>query len=173
MFLAGRLGMICGGRWLTALFKLRKDLTWGIALLPRLKNRDSWASFITLSVSSTTKHPELAYELAKFLTRPEAIKFLVDVGDSIPIRWAKEVNEHFLNDPERPKNENQVYLDVMKHAYTERWVYHPDISCAEQRDTISQGLGRFLVTEKFTAEEALQNIQDRLNALLRESEGSN
>lgn len=169
-FVAGRVGMVYGGRWLTALCNRKKDLSWGVAPLPKLKNRDSWASFNALSVSSTTKHPELAYKLVKFLIRPEGIEASVDLGDSIPIRWSREANDYFLNDPQRPENENQVYLDAMKHAFTEKWMYHPDMPYQRQRAIMREETERFLVTAGVSAEKTLKNLQDRLNTLLREAE---
>lgn len=170
MFAMGRAAMLGGARWLTAAFRIRKqgELDWAVAPLPRAKKRASILSFTSIGISADTKHPELAYELAKFMIRPEGIKFLIEVGDSIPIRSSGEEVEFFLNEPGRPKGENQIYLDALEYSYTNAEILiNPRIVYLEQLAITSQYFEKFELGH-LTAEETLKGIENKLNEMIEQ-----
>ena len=137
------------------------------APLPRGKERVSRLTFNSLGVSVNTKYPELAYELAKFMIRPEEIKFLIKVGDSIPIRKSGENVDFFLNEPGRPKGENQIYLDAVKYSYTtaEKLV-NPKIPYDQQEEIIKRYFEKFELGQ-LTARQTLGIIENKLNGMIK------
>jgi multiple sugar transport system substrate-binding protein len=159
MFLGGNAGMFVGGRWYTAIFVEAPELNWRVAPLPKRLSRANPIGFNTLGVSAQAQHPRLAFELAKWLTRTDGITFLVDVGDSIPIRWTPEANGHFLQEPGRPPGENHVYLDMMEDGYTIRDFFHPRIPYAELRDELLKPRFDEFAIGRTSAEETLANIK--------------
>ena len=134
-FQTNRAGMMLGGRWWTAVFWEVSDLDWSTAPVPlsprgRRKGR---ASFNVLGINSKTRNPEVAYAFLKFLTLPEQVQFLVELGDSIPMHWRPEHNEYFLNEPRSEPGANKAYVIGMEHPYTEFELArgHPDLPSEE------------------------------------------
>lgn len=168
MFMMGRAAMLGGGRWYTAMFKVKgeKELKWSIAVLPKGKIRASRLVFNSMGVLSTTRYPELSYKLAKFMIQPEGIRYLIDIGDSIPIRYKGENVEYFLQEPGRPQGENNIHLKMMQYAFTNIKIVHPDISYSEQREMMIQEYEKFILG-KIKADQALNNLEKKLNKLIR------
>lgn len=169
IFAMGRAAMYGGGRWLAAAFRIKKqgELDWAVAPLPKGRKKVSRLTFNSLGISAATKYPELSYELARFMIRPEGMKFLIEAGDSTPIRSSGEEVEFFLNEPGRPEGENQIYLDAMEYSYTdtERLV-NPKIPYNEQQEIIMQYFEKFELGQ-LTAEEALSGIENSLNKMIK------
>ncbi|MBI4244188.1 MAG: sugar ABC transporter substrate-binding protein [Planctomycetes bacterium] len=168
MFSSGKVAMLGGGRWLTATLQIEKtgELDWGVAPLPRGKKRSTRLSFNCFGVWVKSKYPDLVFELAKFLIRPEGIRFLIETGDSVPIRTSGENIDFFLNQPGRPTGENQVYLDSFKYCFTisEMEINHR-IPYDQQCEIVTRHIEYFMAGEK-TAEEAVKDMENELNVLL-------
>ncbi|MCD6218757.1 sugar ABC transporter substrate-binding protein [Candidatus Calescamantes bacterium] len=173
LFIMGRAAMYLGNSWEVATFKIksRKELNWDATLIPRAKGKKRFIplAYLTYGIWEGSKHPKLAYELAKFMITPERIKFLVKVGDSLPIRPKGEAMDYYLSDSTRPEKAKKAMLkslSLSKSFY--RTVYNPYIPSKEQEEIIYSTLEKFTVTGELSAEEALENIEDSLNRLLEE-----
>jgi len=173
LFIMGRAAMYWGSSWEVATFKIRsggRKLDWDAALIPRPKGKKRFIglAYLSLGVWSDSKHPKLAYELAKFMTQPERIKFLVKVGDSLPIRSRGEAMDYYLKDPNRPEKARKAMLKSLSLAKSYyRTVVNPNIPYLEQNQIITETLQKFSIGNT-PAGEVLQLIENRLNNLLQE-----
>jgi multiple sugar transport system substrate-binding protein len=87
-FVNERVAMIVGGHinfWLN--YNQISELDWDVQLLPKgpVTRSGGELAMAGYSVSSTSEHVEEAWELAKFLTRPEAVSAIVERG-SLSVR---------------------------------------------------------------------------------------
>jgi len=149
MFQNNRAAMLVGDRWWTSVFKNLGDVNWAVAPLPKSPagRRPAYMAFISLGVNARTRHPDVAFSFLLHLTQPEQVKFLVDVGDSIPIRHGREANAEFLAEPGRPPGENEAYLMGMDDPiiYWGPETYSRHLPIEEQNNAIrrfDEDLGR-------------------------------
>jgi len=120
-----------------------------------------------MGIWTGSKHPRLVYELAKFMTKPERIKFLVEVGDSLPICARGEATDYYLKDPDRPEKAKKAMLKSLSLAKSYyRAVVNPYIPYMEQNRVISENLEKFTIGDT-SAEEVLKRIENRVNNLLK------
>ena len=168
-FQTNRAAMLIGGRWLTAVFWELTDVDWSVAPLPiSLQGlRRSPASFLVLGVYAKTHHPDIVYQFLKFFTQPEQNKFLVAVGDSIPLRWDEKYNVDFLNEPRSEPGANKAYLLAMQDAYTYLELAHPDVP-DQELSTYMQRFMDLCYLGDMTPDEALMRVQERLQEKLEE-----
>jgi multiple sugar transport system substrate-binding protein len=109
-FIGRRAAMYLGHSWEIATFKIQnraaQKLNYGCVMAPVPKGgkRAYLAGGNILGVNTKSKNKELAFELAKFMCQPESIKFLIGMGDSVPIRPEGEEMEFLLNNPTHPKD---------------------------------------------------------------------
>lgn len=171
LFIMGKAAMYWGDSWEVATFKIKGStpLNWDAVIIPRAKGKERWIGldYTSLGIWTGSKHRELAYELAKNMIKPERIKFLIKVGDSLPIRSSGEEVDYFLNltdRPERAKKEMLKSLQFAKSSY--RTGINPFIPSMEQGQIISENIDKFAIVGNISAEEALSIIQDKLNKLL-------
>ncbi|MBI4244046.1 MAG: sugar ABC transporter substrate-binding protein [Planctomycetes bacterium] len=169
VFGMGRAAMMYGGRWITSVLIHQKDLDWTVSPLPKYKGkRLGVTGGLGWAISSQTKYPQLAYELVKHLSSPEGIRFMIDMGDSMPIHRTSEETEYFLQSCNRPREENQIYIDAMKSTFSMKDFVNPNliISTTEQRSIINTELERAFIDE-ISIGEALANIEKKLNAAIK------
>ena len=172
LFIMGRAAMYWGNSWEVATFKIRgegRKLDWDATLIPRPegKKRFIGLTYLSLGVWSGSKHPKLAYELAKFMIQPERIKFLVEVGDSLPIRSRGEAMDYYLKDPNRPEKARKAMLKSLSLAKSYyRTIVNPNIPYLEQKQIITETLQKFTIGDA-SAGEVLQEIENKLNNLLK------
>ncbi len=177
MFIAGRAAMYWGSSWEVATFKIidkiqgrKGGLDWDATLIPRPKGKKRFIGLVytSLGVWSGSKHPKLAYELAKFMTQPARIKFLVEVGDSLPIRSRGEAMDYYLKDPNRPEKARESMLKALSLAKSYyRTIVNPNIPYLEQSQIITETLQKFTIGNT-PAGKVLQLIENKLNNLLQE-----
>ena len=75
MFIAGQVGMIEEGGWMTGIIEQKKapDFEYGIAMMPSGKTTGGLASYdASWVIPVTSKHPDAAWEFIKFFTSEEA-----------------------------------------------------------------------------------------------------
>jgi len=148
-----------------------KKFDWDIALIPkspRTGKRVTLAGGGGFVVSSQTKHPYQAYQVAKAMSSEEynvAIwkKFPAQVGiPPGPTEYWPELTEIFLSQPAPPKN-LQVAIDSWKYATSGK--SHPmntqiDSQAGAELDPFFNG--------KITAKEALDKYVEKANRILEE-----
>jgi ABC-type glycerol-3-phosphate transport system substrate-binding protein len=113
------------------------------------------------SISSTCRHPEEAWALAKYLTRPEAIAAIVERG-SLAVR--RSVAEAIMRDPRRtsrPRNLRAVYRQF---AYGEPIPHNPNF-LEIVADIIQPEIDRMLLGE-LTPEQAGRRATAAVDAFL-------
>ncbi|MBI4282942.1 MAG: sugar ABC transporter substrate-binding protein [Chloroflexi bacterium] len=170
-FIMGRAAMYWGNSWEVSIFKIKGGaggLDWDATLIPAPEGKQRFIGlrYLSLGIWSGSKHPRLAYELAKFMIKPERIKFLVEVGDSLPIRPRGEDMDYYLKDPNRPEKAKEAMLKAVslsKSYY--RTVVNRSVPYMEQLNIIGENMEKFSIGDT-SAEEALQLIESRLNKFL-------
>lgn len=169
IFIMGRAAMYLGDSWEIATFKIKgaSPLEWDAVLWPKaseIKPRVYELQANRLGILSTTKYPELAYELAKFMIEPERVRFLVQVGDSLPMRNEGVAMEYFQNELDIPKKAKEALIEARKYLKDITGeIVNPAISFAEEGEILKQAFDRFSINKEITAEEVLQEIEDKLN----------
>ncbi|NOX96588.1 MAG: sugar ABC transporter substrate-binding protein [Nitrospirae bacterium] len=171
-FIMGRAAMYWGSSWEVAIFKTKgtEKLDWDATLIPKREGKERFIGLVYLSMSvwNGSKHPRLAYELAKFMTKPERIKFLVKVGDSLPIRSRGEAMDYYLKDPDRPEKAKKAMLKSLSQAKSYYCtIVNPNIPFLEQDQIMNETLEKFTIGNT-PAEKVLQLIENKLNNLLKE-----
>jgi len=168
LFKLGRAAMFVAARWWTVEFKGLTSVDWATAPLPKSfsGSRANGMGCNPLGINADTRHPRLAFEFLKFLIRPQGIKRLIDVGDSIPIRRTPETWAYFKS--LRP--DNVAYEQSSRELFTSNvyetpylsynrvkviWKRHYDTFIAQPEP----GTGHF----KISADEALSRMEEELN----------
>ena len=171
IFTMGKGAIYCGNSCDVAVFNVLggKNLNWDATLMPKAgigKKRFSFLIYNSLGIWSGSKNSKMAYELAKFMNEPEKIKFLVHVGDSLPMRPSGEAMDYYLTDPNKPERAKKSMLKALSYARSEyRLLVNPKIPYMEQDQIIKRELDRF-TTCGVSAEEVLKKIENKLNELL-------
>lgn len=165
MFMNGKIVTLHGARWLTVLFRLKKDLMWGITQQPKGKSRVVRLGGHGWAITSQSRHKQLAYELIRKITGKEGIRFISKVGDAIPPMTALLHEDEFLHPHEFPNEDNTIYLEVIKYAYPDQEVYHPLIPEAEVATFGGMELDKFMMGMQ-SAEEMLRNVEDKFNKII-------
>ena len=160
-----------GDRTWTAHFKELYHVNWRIAPLGRsFQGRHlCMMEGNTFVINAKTKYPDIAFQFLLFLTSPEQIKRIVDIGESIPIHYGPKENAYFLNDPRRPKGENAAYFTGMDDAVVamDADLHNPAFSSAE----LDLALLRFetdFVQPDADVPKLLKGLEDNLNAIYAE-----
>jgi len=168
-FMAGRAAMFMGGRWYTSFFRNKTDWRWSIAPLPKKKRRAVAIAHMSWAVSRFTQHPKIAYEFVKYMTRPDAIRYLVEIGDALPIRdtpQAKQLLLSELSSEGRPASENQTYIDAFSYTYSRTDFLHPRINFDKQSQIVSEEIERIWLGG-CSVPTGLRRLKQRLEAELR------
>ncbi len=172
IFIMGRAAMYGGNSWDIRVFKYHKKMkNFEATFFPVPKKggkRFAAWSCISFGIWSESKHPDIAYEFAKFMITPEWIKKLVELGDSLPLRKEGPAMEAFLNFPEVSLNTKKVLLDIAKFAQDWRsLLYHPKLPVMEVEYLINEELDKFYLGLS-SSEETLRKIQNKLNKKISE-----
>lgn len=167
-FANNRMAMYPGLRWVTSVLKNKSasELDWSVAAYPKEKKAVNWILGNIMGISAKTKKPEMAVAFLLHMIRPEAINFFIEFGDSIPLRSKGIEQDFFLNEPERPKGENQAYLDGMKNALIDNDLTHPDVILDEFNTIVWKEVESFYLG-KSSATEALARAEKKVNELLK------
>lgn len=75
-----KVAMILDGSWMINTFSYREDLEYGTTLVPKGKVRAGWYDVCTWVMSSQTKHPDITWDVIKFLSGPDRALALADYG---------------------------------------------------------------------------------------------
>ena len=164
--MGGRTAILLGGRWYLTLFRDVKSFNWGFTMLPRASKgtRATPLTGMAWGVSAQTKHPKYAYEFAKYLTRSEGIRFLVEIGDSLPIRKNSSLWEECFEERERGFFKRIMEGDVILSSD----IINPNlpISSVEMDERIVwPKIEKFLLGFA-SLDETLENIENEINKIL-------
>lgn len=113
LFMQEKIAMHISGRWSTP--RYRKDIAfkWDIAKFPRSKegsivdcDTSGWA------ISSSSRHPNEAWRLIKFLASKKSVENFTQSGLIVPARIDVANSEVFLNKDMSPRN-SKVFVDII------------------------------------------------------------
>ena len=161
LFAQGKLAMMVGGRWVVPGFRKKLDFPWDVAPFPRGKAGsivDADASGWCISASS--RQPDKAWRLIRFLASKEAVSAFTESGLIVPSRPDVADSPAFKSG--LPAS-SQVFLDVIDAARPTPTTP----SYNEIQYELIDGLGPAWNGEE-TLEDALKPVVRRINALLKE-----
>jgi len=156
MYIAARWGRIHYGR---------TDIDWDVLPLPRQKTRGTNLWVGAAAISPTTKHPEAAWELLKWITgSPGQVRYWGELGESIPSLRSAAVETTLVPPPQGA----QFYIEPLEEDYahivcpwwTDNW--------GEINSIINAQLGRVWSGE-IPADSAVKNIVDTATPLLADA----
>ena len=174
IFITGKSAMYCGASWnVVNLKKKGKNINWDATLSPKPRKdskRFVGLRYFCIGVYSKSKHPELAFKLAKFLISPDKIKEKIKLGDSLPLYKKGEDTDFYLSDPNRPEKSKEAMFKALEISESYfRMRMNPNISSSlEQKQIVNDGLQRIWFN-LVSVDEGLQEIENKLNALLEEN----
>jgi multiple sugar transport system substrate-binding protein len=163
-FVNQRVAMIVGGHvnyWLN--YNQMPGLDWDVQLLPAgpATRKGGELAMAGYSISRTSKHPEEAWELMKFLTRPAAVAEIVARGSLSVRRSVAADNIRGPRRNERPRNLAAAYAQF---AYGEPIPRHPHY-IEIMLQIVQPEVDRMLLGE-LTPEEAAHRAASAVNAFL-------
>ncbi|HNC24128.1 MAG TPA: extracellular solute-binding protein, partial [Opitutaceae bacterium] len=144
-------------------FNQIRDLDWDIQILPAGPARRAGGELAIAgySISRESRHPAAAWELMKFLTRPEAITQVVAHGQ-LSVR--RSVAEAVLRQPGRA-NPRQLEAAYRQFQYAEPIPHHPHY--IEIMLQIAQAEIDRMVLGELSPEEAGRRAAADVNAFLQ------
>ena len=169
-FMMGKSAMFYGGRWNSRYFRTKKDLKFGLAVLPKGKRSATLLASHAFAITSACKHPEKAWKLVRFLMGEEAqkISHFGKIPDSVPTLKKLASSEKFLYDPRFPEEkDNKIYVDSLGYAFSRE--VSPYITCLRVNDITEYEIDLALMGKQ-TVEDALKKAEDRINAVIMEGE---
>lgn len=163
-FVNERVAMILGGHvnyWLN--YNQMPGLDWDVQLLPEgpVTRKGGELAMAGYSVSKTSPHPEEAWALAKFLTRPEAIARIVARGSLSVRRSVAEAQMRDARPEDRPRNLAAAYRQFQYGEHIPRHSHYIEIML----QIVQPEVDRMLLGE-FGPEEAGRRAAAAVNAFL-------
>jgi multiple sugar transport system substrate-binding protein len=159
MFVQGNLGMTVTGIWMFAAFK-DAPFAWDIEVEPGMAQNATHFFANAVSVFAATKHPEAAWEWAKFFTSdPAMAEIRVESGWELPALNNPEYFDAYLL--QTPPNNRQAVFNSLKYA-----IVPPVIARqGEMQDAVNLLLDQARLGQ-ITPQQALEQAKIEIEALL-------
>ncbi len=161
LFTTGKVGMVIYGRWMVPRYRTITDFNWGVAPLPKKKERVSPLFTVAFVVSSQCKHPKEVYKLVRFLSGKGGNNVIGKLGLAVPSMVDIANSSVFLSPEELPEN-SEVFLETMNYAklqpVTPQW--------EEMGNIVNQHLEELFLDKK-TPSETAKDITLEVNQLLK------
>jgi multiple sugar transport system substrate-binding protein len=168
LFLRGQAAMCTYGRWACMDFRKITDFDWAVAELPRRRRQATTLFTVAYSASATTRQPENAWKLIKFLTGKQAQRQVAHSAQAIPARRSAATSEAFL----KPQAFADLDVEIAAAPHTDSVAYgrfSPRFStAAEAKDAFNRGiqpLWTSLDPQRRDARALLLDLQPELEAL--------
>lgn len=164
LFMSGRLGMLIEGEWMMPPFTANKELSFGVAPVPKGSQSATTINYIDQwSVFSGSKHPDEAWKVVKYFIDNDAAELLIKnnvLGIPVNKTTANRMKEFMFN-PLSPA-EKDVFLVSIEHSKSLYW--HPKLgelgsSFWKNADLIS--------LNEITAEEGMKRINKEWNDIIK------
>ncbi len=117
-FVTGRIGVVGPiGRWRTPKFRDIDTFDWDVVPLPHLQDAKpvSAITVVAWGMSSSTKHPDEAFKLMKFLCGPIGQRLTARSGLAVPCTKPVAESDDFLQPDQRPANA-RLFIDLIQTA---------------------------------------------------------
>ncbi len=114
-FYTGRIGVVGPiGRWRTPRFRSIDSFEWDVVPMPHTPGVPRATAIATTawSMSSTTEHPDEAFELLKFLCGPDGQVLTARSGLAVPCIRSVAESDDFLQPDQRPANA-KLFVDLI------------------------------------------------------------
>jgi multiple sugar transport system substrate-binding protein len=161
LFTTGKVGIVMYGRWMVPRYRTITEFKWGVAPLPKKKERATPLFTVAFVVSSQCKHPKEAYELVRFLSGKGGNEVIGKLGLAVPSMVDIANSPVFLSPEKLPKN-SEVFLKTMDYArqqpITPQW--------EEMGNIFNQYLEELFLNKK-TPSETARDITREVNQLLK------
>lgn len=162
MFMSGKVAMYGHVRSLIRSFREIEKFQWGIAPLPRGRQRATVLNTVCLMILRTTRYPEAAWKFVEYLASREAQIYFVREAYDLSI--LKGLNAAVLGDVALLGSEdNKVFLDAMSYARTMPQIKH----YSEFFDAMGREL-ELAFLGKVSAAESCRRAAEAANEILRE-----
>ncbi len=165
LFFGSQAAMTLDGSWATTTHRLNNPFEWDVQMLPKGDARVVSATGGAWAMASSTKHPEEAFKLLKWLASSHAIReLIVKPIRSLPARkslmreWAKQITDTGLS----PKNAYALAEQVLlfgKNIPTVSFRFHTTIS--PYRDALLSG--------RISPQQAAYEMERELNNRIQEA----
>ena len=170
-FPSGMSAMYYAGRWTVPDLRKSEKIEWGIAPLPRGKERATALCAHAIGISSNSKHPEESWEFVKFMAGEVGQRENARLGNLVPSLKRVAESDVFLYDEKHVEEAktNKIYLDSL--SYTKLawgWPINPYISYQQAADILGTEIEK-VVIGTLSSQEAARNIEEKLNKLLSET----
>lgn len=97
LFTNGDVAMCTYGRWKHMDFKHITRFEWDVVELPRRRRQATTTFAVGYAVAKSTRHPEKAWSLVKFLTSPASQEAVAHSGQAIPSRMSVARSDAFMS----------------------------------------------------------------------------
>ncbi len=158
LFISGKVALYLSGIWQTPAFRQITNFDWDVVEFPVGPHgrRGFTIDGAGYAILKTSKHPELAYELVKYLTGEEGQKFVAASGLAQPARWKIAKSKIFL-DGKKPESKGFL-MGSAKYGH-----FLPfDPNAAEWTGRVVQALDRVWNGTE-TPEQALKKVTSEVN----------
>ncbi|OGS20708.1 MAG: hypothetical protein A3J83_00010 [Elusimicrobia bacterium RIFOXYA2_FULL_40_6] len=169
LFEAGMAGMLAGGRWYTVEFRKAK-VRYGIAQLPKGKLKLTPMVTHAWVTASGTKYPQQSYEFIKYLCSDETVRFMMAQGDCVPPIKKIAEGDFLKKDPNFPDEDTIAYVKSMAFSYPNKEYLHTELTWSELAEVIQFKNMDQLLMGKWTVEQYLKTVEDKINELVKKSE---
>ncbi|MGI6641417.1 MAG: ABC transporter substrate-binding protein [Limnochordia bacterium] len=163
---AERVGAALEGAWILGFLKDNApNLNFGASLLPKhpgTGERGNLIFCVSWSMNAASENKEAAFKVLELLTSPEVQQWVLERGLAIPSRKALADNPYFLEDTPDAQG-NAIVFKGASDGYVLPFAFGK--YGGEWMDPINQALTAVMTGES-TVEEALQDAQKRLEAVM-------
>ena len=161
MFRNQTVAMESAGLWQLPTYKADPlPFEWDVVRMPMDKNQKTKAGILNWGISSTSKNPDAAWDLLKFLVGPEGMRIVAESNMALPGSTDEAANQIVL-DSKFPENV-QAFVDSV-----------PDVDMTDQlsiyrtevNTKLQEVVDKMLIGES-TPEETQQALITEINAIL-------
>ncbi|MEZ6192670.1 MAG: extracellular solute-binding protein, partial [Phycisphaerales bacterium] len=157
-FVTGRIGVVGPiGRWRTPKFRDIDTFDWDVVPLPHQQGADPVSSIAVVAwgMSSTSKHPDEAFTLMKFLCGPIGQRLTAQSGLAVPCTRPVAESDDFLQPDKRPANA-RLFIDLIDTARLGQMPPEAEFSRIVEQET-----EQAIRLNRLTPEQAGKNVEAR------------
>ncbi len=167
MFASGRLAMFLSGVWETPALREKYNFHWDVAMFPKNKAgvRRFGSGGTGYGIIKSTRHPKEAWEVVKALTSAPVQAEMARRGLAQPALRSIAMGPDWAGSSLPPQNKkmlNEAVEYIVFDPFHSRWREIEAKFIIPEFDLLKSG--------KETAQQAVQNIVPKINALLKESD---
>ena len=159
MFRNQKVALESAGLWMLPTYK-ENPFEWDVVRMPMDKNQNTKAGILNWGISKSTKNPEAAWDLLKFLCGPEGNRIVAESNMALPGSTDKEALQIVL-DSKFPSNV-KAFVDSVPDCdlKDQLSIYRTEVNTKVQQLVDEMLIG------KSTPEETQEKLIKEINAIL-------